>query len=195
MPRAGLNRDAVIDAASRIADKEGLDAVTPARLGAVLGVKPPSLYKHVRGIEDIRRGIALRGLREAETRLQRAAIGKSRDDALLALARAYRQFAKERPGLYAASLRAARPGEKEIAAAGEAVLGTVLAVLAGYNVSGNDALHAVRGFRAIIHGFVSLDAAGGFRLALDLDESLARLIRAFARDLEMRDGVGRISEA
>jgi AcrR family transcriptional regulator len=186
MPRAGLNRDAVVDAASRLADKEGLDAVTPARLGEILNVKPPSLYKHVRGIEDIRRGIALRGLREVETRLQRATVGKSRDDALLALARAYRQFAKERPGLYAASLRAARPGEKEIAAAGEAVLGTVLAVLAGYHVSRNDALHAVRGFRAIIHGFVSLDAAGGFRLALDLDESLARLIRAFARDLDAR---------
>jgi hypothetical protein len=62
----------------------------------------------------------------------------------------------------------------------------VLAVLAGYRVSGNDALHAVRGFRAIIHGFVSLDAAGGFRLALDLDESLTRLILAFARDLDSR---------
>jgi AcrR family transcriptional regulator len=186
MPRAGLNRDAVIDAASSIADKEGLDAVTPARLGAVLGVKPPSLYKHVDGIDDVRRGLALRGLREAEARLQRATVGKSRDDALLALARAYRQFAKDRPGLYAASLRAAKPGEKEIAAAGEAVLGIVLAVLAGYKVSGNDALHAVRGFRAIIHGFVSLDAAGGFRLALDLDESLSRLILAFARDLESR---------
>jgi AcrR family transcriptional regulator len=186
MPRAGLNRDAVIDAASRIADKEGLDAVTPARLGAALGVKPPSLYKHVDGIDDVRRGLALRGLREAEARLQRATVGKSRDEALLSLARAYRQFAKDRPGLYAASLRAARPGEKEIAAAGEAVLGIVLAVLSGYKVSGNNALHAVRGFRAIIHGFVSLDAAGGFRLALDLDESLARLILAFARDLEAR---------
>jgi AcrR family transcriptional regulator len=186
MPRAGLNREAVLDAASRIADKEGLDAVTPARLGAALGVKPPSLYKHVRGVEDVRRGLALRGLREAEARLQRAAVGKSREEALLALARAYRQFAKDRPGLYAASLRAARPGEKEIAAAGEALLGTVLSVLAGYNVTGDDALHAVRGFRAIIHGFVSLDAAGGFRLSLDLDESLARLIRAFVRDLETR---------
>jgi AcrR family transcriptional regulator len=186
MPRAGLNRDAVIDAASRIADKEGLDAVTPARLGAVLGVKPPSLYKHVDGIDDVRRGLALLGLREAEARLQRATVGKSRDDALLSLARAYRQFAKDRPGLYAASLRAARLGEKEIAKAGEAVLGIVLAVLTGYNVSGNDALHAVRGFRAIIHGFVSLDAAGGFRLALDLDESLSRLILAFARDLDSR---------
>lgn len=186
MPRAGLNREAVVEAASRIAEKHGLDAVTPASLGATLGVKPPSLYKHVDGIDDVRRGLALRGLREAEDRLKRATNGKSREEALLSLARAYRQFAKDRPALYAASLRAARPGERDIASAGEAVLGIVLGAIGSYGVRGNDALHAVRGFRAIIHGFVALDSAGGFRLGLDLDESLARLIRAFAADLETR---------
>jgi len=186
MPRAGLNREVVVEAASRIAEKLGLDAVTPARLGETLGVKPPSLYKHVDGIDDVRRGLALRGLREAETRLRHATSGRTREEALLALARGYRQFAKERPALYAASLRAAQRGEKDIAAAGEAVLGIVLGAIGSYGVKGNDALHAVRGFRAIIHGFVALDAAGGFRLGLDLDESLARLIRAFASDLETR---------
>jgi AcrR family transcriptional regulator len=186
MPRAGLNREVVVDAAARILDREGLNAVTPARLGETLGVKPPSLYKHVDGIDDVRRGLALRGLREAEGRLRDAMGSKSGEEALLSLARAYRRFAKDRPGLYAASLRAARPGERDIASAGEAVMGIVLGAIGGYGVKGNDALHAVRGFRAIIHGFVALDAAGGFRLGLDLDESLARLIRAFARDLETR---------
>jgi len=53
-------------------------------------------------------------------------------------------------------------------------------------VKGNDALHATRGLRAIIHGFVSLDAAGGFRLKLDLEESLDRVLVAFARDVTAR---------
>ena len=186
MPRAGLDKDAVIDAASAIADKDGFEAVTLARLAAVLGVRPPSLYKHVEGINGVRRALALRGLEEANARIQRATIGKARDEALHALAHAYWQFARERPGLYAASLRAAKPGEKDVAAAGEALLGTVLLVLAGYGIKGNDGLHAVRGFRAIIHGFVSLDAAGGFRLKLDLEESFDRLLAAFARDVEAR---------
>jgi hypothetical protein len=107
---------------------------------------------------------------------------------MFALAHAYWQFARDRPGLYAASLRAARPGEKDVAAAGEATLGTVLSVLSGYGVKGDDALHATRGLRAIIHGFVSLDAAGGFRLKLDLRESFDRLLAAFAKDLAARGG-------
>ena len=149
-------------------------------------VRPPSLYKHVEGLEAVRRGLALRGIAEANRRLQLATIGKARDDALYALADAYWRFARERPGLYAASLRAARPGENDIAAAGAAFLGIVLAVLSGYGVAGDDALHATRGLRAIIHGFVSLDAAGGFRMKLDLEESFRRLLAAFARDLGER---------
>jgi AcrR family transcriptional regulator len=194
MPRAGLTPESVLDAAERIADSNGLEAVTLARLAAELGVRPPSLYKHVDSLEAVRRGLALRGIAEANRRLQLATIGKARDDALYALAEAYWRFARERPGLYAASLRAAKPGENDVAAAGDAFLGIVLAVLSGYGVSGDDALHATRGLRAIIHGFVSLDAAGGFRLKLDLEESFRRLLAAFARDLAGRGGMSAAAE-
>ncbi len=186
MPRAGLTPDTVLDAAGRIADADGLPAVTLARLAAELGVRPPSLYKHVDGLDAIHRGLALRGLNAASSRCQRATVGKARGDALFAFAHAYWQFAREHPGLYAASVRAAKPGENDIAAAGEALIGIVLAVLAGYGVKGDDALHATRGLRAIIHGFVSLDAMGAFRLKLDLAESFDRLLGAFAGDLEAR---------
>ncbi len=186
MPRAGLTTDAVLDAASDLADKEGLANVTLAALATRLGVRPPSLYKHVDGLDAIHRGLAVRGLREAVARCQRATVGKARDEALFAFAHAYWQFARDRPGLYAASVRAAKPGENDIAAAGEALIGIVLSVLAGYGVTGDDALHATRGLRAIVHGFVSLDAMGGFRLKLDLDESLDRLLTAFTRDLATR---------
>jgi AcrR family transcriptional regulator len=186
MPRAGLTPDSVLDAAARIADKDGLPAVTLARLAAELGVRSPSLYKHVDGLDAIHRGLALRGLKEATARCQHATVGKAREAALLAFAHAYWQFARARPGLYAASVRAAKPGENDIAAAGEALIGVVLAVQAGYGVAGNDALHATRGLRAIIHGFVSLDAMGAFRLKLDLAESFDRVLAAFAGDLAAR---------
>lgn len=188
MPRAGLTPDAVVEAAAAVADKDGLEAVTLARLAADLGVRSPSLYKHIDGLDAVRRALAVKGVTEANRRIERATVGKARDEAMFALAHAYWQFARDRPGLYAASLRAARPGEKDVAAAGETLLGTVLAVLSGYGVRGDDALHATRGLRAIIHGFVSLDAAGGFRLKLDLGESFDRLLAAFAKNLASRGG-------
>ncbi len=180
MPRAGLNPEIVIDAAAAIADADGLEAVTLAAVAERLGVKPPSLYKHVDGLDAILRGIALRGLREANARIVHAIIGLAREDALEALARTYWRFSVEHRGLYAATLRAPKPGESEIEAAGGILVGVIGSVLKGFGLSGEDALHAVRGMRAIVHGFVSLEAVGGFGLALDIEESFLRLVRSFA---------------
>src|SRR5688572_24250955 len=114
MPRAGLTPDLVIDIAATIADEGGMKAVTLAAIADRVGVKPPSLYKHVEGLDAIERGVALRGLREANARILRATIGLSGEDALVALARAYWRFSHDHPGLYEATLRAAKPGETDI---------------------------------------------------------------------------------
>ena len=188
MPRAGLTHDAVIDAAAAIANADGLEAVTLARLAGDLGVRSPSLYKHVDGLDAVHLALAVRGAEEANRRIQRATVGKSREAALHALAHAYWAFARGEPGLYQASQRAPQPGETALARAGETLISTVISVLSGYGIKGDDALHATRGLRALIHGFVSLDAAGGFRLKLDLKESFDRLLNAFARDLAERGG-------
>jgi AcrR family transcriptional regulator len=184
MPRAGLDREAVLEAAVLLSDKEGLEGVTISRLAEVLGVRGPSLYNHVHGLEELRRELALRGLRELTTRITRAAVGLSREEAIHAIAAAYRQFAREHAGLYVASLQVPQVEDGELLRAGEAVVEVVLAVLATYGLRGNDALHAVRGLRAVVHGFVSLEARGGFGLSLDLDESFTRLVDAFIMGLE-----------
>ena len=44
-------------------------------------------------------------------------------------------------------------------------------------------VHAIRGLRALMHGFVSLEAAGGFAMPLDLDESYHRLVEGFGKQL------------
>lgn len=188
MPRAGLTPEGVVERAGAIADAKGLHAVTLARLAADLGVRPPSLYKHVASLDAIERALAVRGLREANARVQKATVGKARDAALVALARAYWNFAREHPGLYAASQRAPRAGENDVAREAETLVGTLQTVLGGYGLKGDDAVHAARGLRAIIHGFVSLDAAGAYRLKADLGETLDRLVDAFAADIARRAG-------
>jgi hypothetical protein len=50
-------------------------------------------------------------------------------------------------------------------------------VLASYGLRGEEALHATRGFRSVVHGFATLEAAGGFGIPPDLDESFDRLLR------------------
>ena len=63
------------------------------------------------------------------------------------------------------------------------VVDVVLAVLRGYGLEGDDAIHAARIIRAALHGFVALEAGGGFGLPLALDDSYARLVDVLDRGL------------
>jgi AcrR family transcriptional regulator len=95
MPRAGLDPDAVVASAAALADAEGLDALTLARVAADLGIRSPSLYAHVDGLPDLRRRLAARGARELASALTAAAAGRARGDALRAIADVYRAYARE----------------------------------------------------------------------------------------------------
>ena len=169
----------MVRAASDLVDAEGIEALALARLAERLGVRTPSLYNHVAGLEGVRGGLAVYGIRELGAHLTRAAIGRSGEDAVVALAQAYRRFAKERPGLYAASLRAPEPGDEAARQASEDLLDVVRAVLAPYGLRGAAETHQIRAFRSLAHGFVSLELGGGFGLPVDIDESFRYLLALF----------------
>jgi AcrR family transcriptional regulator len=184
MPRAGLDTAAVVDGAARLADAEGLESMRLSRLAAVLGVRSPSLYAHVASLEDLRRRLGARGARELAAELTRAAAGRAGTDALVAIANAYRAYAHEHPGSYLAAQRARElQASDEAIAAARAVTDVILAVLRGYDLDGDDAVHAARTVRVALHGFVSLEADGGFAIELSLDETFKRLIATLDRGL------------
>jgi AcrR family transcriptional regulator len=182
MPRAGLDASAVVAAAAAVADVDGLHQLTLARLAAVLGIRTPSLYAHVDGLDDLRGRLGARGARELAGALQLAAAGRARGDALRAIAQAYREYAHDHPGTYAAMQVA--PDTEEFETAGAELVGLILAVLRGYGLEGQAAIHAVRVIRSALHGFVSLERDGGFGLPIDVDESYGKLVAMLDAGLE-----------
>jgi AcrR family transcriptional regulator len=176
----------VVDTAAGLADRNGFDALTLGSVAASLGVRTPSLYNHVAGLDGLRRDLALRGVLELGERIRDAAVGRAGPDALAALADAYRAFARERPGLYRALQRAPDAGDGELAAAAARLLEPVLAVLGGFGLEGDDAIHAARSLRSAMHGFVELERLGGFGIDLDLDASYRFMISAVSAGMAGR---------
>jgi AcrR family transcriptional regulator len=186
MARTGLDTAAVTAAAAKLADAEGLGQLTLARLAETLGIRPPSLYAHVAGLDDLRRRVGAHGNRELAGTLGQAIEGRSGRDALRALATAYRDFAREHPGTYDALQRSHDlANDEEARAAGDAVVRVALAALRAYQLEDAETIHAVRLLRITLHGFVTLEAAGGFAMPLSADETFARLISLL--DLGLRD--------
>ncbi|MGI8712530.1 MAG: TetR-like C-terminal domain-containing protein, partial [Solirubrobacteraceae bacterium] len=103
-------------------------------------------------------------------------------DALRAVADAYRAYAEAHPGSYAALQRPAS-GSGAYEAAATMAVDTMLAVVAGYGLEGDEAIHAVRGVRAALHGFVTLEREAGFAISLPTRTSYDRLVAMLDRAL------------
>ncbi|WP_341230630.1 TetR/AcrR family transcriptional regulator [Nocardioides salarius] len=161
MARAGLSLRRLAEAGAELADEEGFAALTPSELARRVGVRTASLYSHVRSAQDLREQVALLALEEMADLLGDALAGRSGRDALVALAGVYRDYARAHPGRYEASRLRMDP---TVAATSAGPRHAVLtrAVLRGYGVEGDDQTHGVRLVGSTVHGFVSLELAGGF---------------------------------
>ena len=176
MARAGLNRGRVVAQAAVLADDIGLERITLASVAKHLGVRLPSLYNHVEGLEGLRRELSMLALRELAGQLGAAAVGKAGKDALRATADAYRAYALRFPGRYAATVTAPAPADDDHNEAAAAVLQVVVSVLHGYGLAGDPVIHAVRELRASLHGWADLEKRGAFGMPHDVDVSYQRLI-------------------
>jgi len=186
-PKAGLDRASVVQAAAVLLNAEGAEALSLTRLARDLGVRTPSLFNHVDGLPGLRRELSLLNARTLADSLGRVAIGRSGPDGLRALVMTFREYILHNPGLYLSSLRASGSGQShdpELQAAESRVVDICLAVLVSFGLQGDEALHALRGLRSLVHGFATLEIAGGFGLPLDCDESFRRLVELFIRGLQ-----------
>jgi len=188
MPRrAKVDKDKIVATAASLINTEGTDALSLNRLASELGIKPPSLYNHINGLPHLLIELSILNTREMAERMTEAVIGKSGPDALRSLAYAYRNYIKENPGLYLVTLKASNNQQMksaELTAMESKVVSIVQAVLAPYRLTEEDSLHTIRGFRSIVHGFTTIEIAGGFGLSLSCDKSFDRIIEMFINNLE-----------
>ncbi|MDX3380501.1 TetR/AcrR family transcriptional regulator [Streptomyces niveiscabiei] len=161
MARAGLTPDRLILAGADLADEAGFENVTLSALARRFDVRVASLYAHVRNSQDLKTGIALLALEELADRAADALAGRSGKDALVAFANVYRDYARAHPGRYTAARFRLDP-ETAAASAGVRHSRMTRAILRGYALTEPDETHAVRLIGSVVHGYVSLEEAGGF---------------------------------
>jgi AcrR family transcriptional regulator len=176
MVRAGLTVERLTRAGAELADEVGFEQVTVSELARRFDVKVASLYSHVRNSHDLKTRIALLALEELADRGAAALAGRAGRDALSAFANVYRDYAREHPGRYAAAQLRLDPATAA-ASAGVRHAQMMRAILRGYDLTDTDQTHAVRLLGSVFHGFVTLEAGGGFsHSAPDAQESWSRIL-------------------
>ena len=190
MPRARLTPASVTEAGAALIDEIGFENLSMGLLAERLGVKTPSLYKHVTSQADLAHRIAVLAMTEFADAIRDATQGRAGNDALAAGAQAMRTYVREHPGRYAAGdaarpHRARRPDHPRR----RRVLASWSAMLRGYQLDPSQEIHALRMLRSVLHGFSTLEAAGGFQIDADCRRQL-HLDGQFSRSRPARHPYG-----
>ena len=186
-----LNRDVIVNSALAFLDREGWDALTINALAMQLGTKGPSLYNHVSSLEDLRRTVRMRVIDDILQMLSTVGAGRTRDDAVMVMASAYRSYAHHHPGRYSAFTRMPLGGDDpEFTSASHAAAAPVIDVLASYGLDGLDAFYAALEFWAALHGFVLLEMTGVMDsgvVKVDTDAVFTDMVRRLATGMAHRN--------
>lgn len=178
MAHAGLTATRLTQAGAELADEIGFDGVTVSALARRFEVRVASLYSHLRNSQDLKTRIALLALAELADRAAGAVAGLAGKDALIAFANAYRNYAWQHPGRYAAAQLRLAP-EAAAASAGSRHVALARAILRSYGLTEPEHTHAVRLLGSTVHGYISLEMGGGFsHSAPGTQETWSRILDA-----------------
>jgi AcrR family transcriptional regulator len=178
MARAGLTVDRVVEAAADLADEVGFENVTLSALARHFGVKDASLYSHVRNLRELRIRVALFAGGEMIDRIAEAVAGRAGKDALTAFAGAYRKYALEHPGRYAATQIRIDQDLVTDSPAFRRTAEITYGMLRAYGLDEPDLTDAVRLLRSTFHGYCALEATGGFGAPRDVRKSWDKAVDA-----------------
>ena len=174
-----VDRAQIVQAAREFIEKERADALTLSKLASALGVKAPSLYRHVANKEALLQEVNLLTLQELATAVDAAQDTETAPLLqLVATANAYRKFAHTYPALYILAMTATpnegRPDEDTLV---QMIL-PMQALVA--QISGEtNSLTALRGLYALVHGYVMLELHQQLQRGGDLDETFTAIVTVY----------------
>ena len=186
MPRQGLTQETVVQAAAALIEAEGIDRFSMGELAKRLDVKPASLYNHVKGVDALLEAVGLSAIGQLVEAERQAIVGKGPEEALFALAEAYRTFARVHNQLYRVIM-----GKNPVLTnrAGE-IVQPILQVLSAYGLTQTQQFHWQRVLRGLMYGFAAHEYAGGFsHFPVDENESYRMAIQWVAQSLrQVKEG-------
>ena len=188
MARAGLDKNVVVEKAAQLANKMGIDQIQLKTLAESLSIQPPSLYNHIRGLDDLRRELMIYGWKQVEERMLEAAAGADGYAAWEAVCRAFYQYATENPGVFSAMLWYNKYQEKETQGVTEKLFSICFAITSSLNISEENCNHLIRTFRAFLEGFCLLVNNNAFGHSLSVEESFDLSLKVMIGGMKELEG-------
>jgi AcrR family transcriptional regulator len=174
-----VTREQIILTARDLLERHGYDSLSLAKLAEALGIKAPSLYKHVSDKAHLLMATNAQTLLELTQAMQTAVQQHATPpQQLLAMAHAYRAYALSHPVTYELAFSNTIANTRPDASFREALALPLQAVWAQW-VGEEHALVALRGSWALVHGFVILEIGQHFERGGDLEATFTQTVTAY----------------
>jgi AcrR family transcriptional regulator len=177
---AQTNREAIVEAALVLIERDGVAQLSLGSLAAALNIKAPSLYRHVASKAALIQLVNTRTFGQLFAAYDNAlGAGEGRpNEQMRRLLYAHRAFAHAHPARYVLAFTTGAAEERPADKALEDLVRPIQEVMAG--VSGEAAaLSGLRGALALVHGFVMLELHQQLRRGGDLDSAFAVAVAAY----------------
>lgn len=171
MARAGLDKNMVIEKAAQLANEVGIDNITLKLIADEFGIQTPSLYNHIKSLDDIKRQIMLFGWRQMENKILLSVVGVSGYDALRIMCYTFYDYATSNPGIFNAMLWYNKYQDEEAQNATKQLFECLFRIMRTLNISDEKINHLIRTFRGFLEGYALLVNNGAFGNPLSVKES------------------------
>lgn len=190
MARAGLDKDIVVERAAQMANEVGLENITLKMIAKEFGIQTPSLYNHIKSLDDLKKSLMLYGWKQLESNLLLAVVGVSGYDALRAMCYAFYEYATSNPGVFNAMLWYNKFQDDETLNATKQLFTVLFKIMATLNIPEETINHLIRTFRGFLEGYALLENNGAFGNPISIKESFnlsVEVLLAGIRTLEMEE--------
>jgi len=171
MARAGLDRNLIIEKAAVLANEVGLENITLKLIAEEFGIQTPSLYNHIKSLEEVKKGLMLYGWKQLEKELLLAVAGVSGYDAMRAMCYAFYEYATNNPGVFNAMLWYNKFQDEDTQNATKQLFVIYFKIMGTLNLSDETINHLIRTFRGFLEGFALLVNNGAFGNPISIRES------------------------
>jgi len=179
-----LDRATVIAYAGDLLDEVGVHELRMSDVAGRAGVTQPALYRHVDNIADLWREIGLATRAELAEALTAASLGRAGNDAVIGVARAWRDYARAHPGRYRSTEKCAVAGDAQLEAAVGNVLSVLASALRGFDLDDDTTARGALMIRSVLHGFVSFELGDGNVDSLNADQTFDDLVDMLCTGLD-----------
>ena len=173
MARNGLDINMIISRGAQLVNEVGLENITLKMIAEDLGVKTPSFYNHITGLEELKIQLMLYGWKQMEQRIMQSVIGVSGYDAIRAGCYAFYEYAIENPGLFNVMLWYNKFQNRETMEATSGLFSILFKITSSLNISEENCNHIIRTLRGFLEGFSLLVNNEAFGNPISIAESFA----------------------